>query len=103
MTGNTEKWLSLLGLAARARELVTGEELVLQDVRKKRVQLVLIASDASESTAKKVHDKCHHYGVLCKSGVDRSALGAAIGKGERVIIGIKSRGFAEKISELMDQ
>ena len=70
MMTSSDKWISLLGLAARARELVTGE-LVLNDIRRKRVFLVLIAADASASTAKKVQDKCTHYGVPCKVGVDR--------------------------------
>lgn len=47
------QWLSLLGLAARARKLVTGEELVVKDIRRKNVSLVLLANDASELTSKK--------------------------------------------------
>jgi ribosomal protein L7Ae-like RNA K-turn-binding protein len=43
-----EKWLSLLGLANRARKLVTGEELVVQRNSKKRVHFVLLANDASK-------------------------------------------------------
>ncbi|MDQ0206305.1 YlxQ family RNA-binding protein [Alkalicoccobacillus murimartini] len=103
MTSQSEKWLSLLGLAARARELVTGEELVLKDVRKKSVCLVLLAGDASESTAKKVKDKCLYYNIPLQQVADRASLGAAVGKAERVVIGIKSRGFAGKITELLDQ
>ncbi|MCM2674704.1 YlxQ family RNA-binding protein [Alkalicoccobacillus plakortidis] len=103
MTNPSEKWISLLGLAARARELVTGEELVLQDVRKNRVCLVLLAADASDATAKKVKDKCTHYKIPLKQVADRAVLGAAVGKAERVVIGIKSRGFAKKITELLDQ
>ncbi len=48
-----QHYLSLLGLCMRAGELVTGEELTLEAVRKKNVALVLLASDASENTAKK--------------------------------------------------
>lgn len=103
MSNQEQKWISLLGLAARAREIVTGEEMVLQDVRKKRVCLVLLAADASESTAKKVKDKCSHYHIPVKQVADRTTLGSAIGKAERVVIGIKNRGFAAKITELLDQ
>lgn len=35
MTLNNEKWLSFLGLANRARKLISGEELVIGEVRKK--------------------------------------------------------------------
>ncbi|TSB46445.1 YlxQ family RNA-binding protein [Alkalicoccobacillus porphyridii] len=98
-----EKWISLLGLAARARELVSGEELVINDIRRKNVYLVLISADASAATAKKIQDKCQHYDIPYKVGADRFVLGSAIGKAERVVIGVKSKGFAGKISDLMDQ
>lgn len=39
MTLNNEKWLSFLGLANRARKLISGEELVIGEVRKKKQSL----------------------------------------------------------------
>jgi ribosomal protein L7Ae-like RNA K-turn-binding protein len=47
------QWVSLLGLCARARMLVTGEELVIKGVRNKSVALVIVANDASDGTKKK--------------------------------------------------
>ena len=32
---NQEKWISFLGLANRARKLVTGEELVIKEIQRK--------------------------------------------------------------------
>lgn len=92
-----EQWVSLLGLAARARKLVTGEELVVKDIRRKNVSLVLLADDASELTKKKVIDKCKYYNVNVKVVANRSILGTAIGKHERVVVGITDEGFAKKI------
>lgn len=48
-----EQWISFLGLANRARKLISGEELVVREVRKQKAKLVLLASDASENTKKK--------------------------------------------------
>jgi ribosomal protein L7Ae-like RNA K-turn-binding protein len=50
---NKQKILNMLGLARRAGKLVTGEELVVDEVRKQKAKLVFVASDASENTRKK--------------------------------------------------
>lgn len=97
------KWISLLGLAARARKLVTGEELVIKEVRRGTVKLVLLSTDASEQTKKKVLDKCGHYTVPVRIASDRQTLGQAIGKAERVVIGVMDDGFAKKMTTLLDQ
>lgn len=49
---NKEKILQFLGLATRARKLVTGEELVISEVRRGNAKLVIVAEDASENTRK---------------------------------------------------
>ena len=41
------KWYPLLGLANRARKVVSGEDLVIKEVRHARAKLVLLAADAS--------------------------------------------------------
>lgn len=42
------KAYSLLGIAYSARKLVTGEELVLKEVRRQKARLVIISEDISE-------------------------------------------------------
>ena len=50
--------LQLLGLAARARKTISGEELVIKEIRNGKAKLVFLASDASANTTKKIQDKC---------------------------------------------
>ncbi len=95
------QWFSLLGLAARARKLVTGEELVIKDIRKNNVYLVIVADDASQLTKKKLQDKCKYYNVTLKFVADRQVLGSAIGKHERVVVGVIDKGFALKLLSLL--
>jgi ribosomal protein L7Ae-like RNA K-turn-binding protein len=97
------KWISLLGLAARARQLVTGEELVIKEVRRRTVSLVLLSNDGAEQTKKKILDKCSHYNIPVRIVSNRATLGQAIGKAERVVIGVKDVGFAKKMMMLIDQ
>jgi ribosomal protein L7Ae-like RNA K-turn-binding protein len=94
-----DKALSALGMAMRAGKLITGDETVLKSLRGGKVHLVILAADASDNTKKKYRDKCATYGVALAEVFDRAALGAAIGKEERVLIGIADRGFAEMIQK----
>lgn len=55
-------FLSLLGLASRARKIVTGETLI-KKIRTNAIYLVIIASDASDNTKKKFIDKCTSYNL----------------------------------------
>lgn len=82
---DTKKLLGMLGLAARARKLITGTELVTEAVRKQPAKrsngLVLIAADASENTTKRIENCCTHYHVTCiRIAVGKDELSRAVGK-----------------------
>ncbi|WP_188068680.1 YlxQ family RNA-binding protein [Brevibacillus brevis] len=97
----TAKAAQLLGLAMRARKIVSGEGLVITAVRNGQARLVLLASDASDNTAKKVKDKCSYYGVSCVTTGDRHSLGHAIGKDGRVTVAVTDGKLAESIQRLL--
>ncbi|WP_110112794.1 YlxQ family RNA-binding protein [Bacillus sp. CGMCC 1.16541] len=99
---NDERWRSFLGLANRARKIISGEELVVKEVRKQNAKLVILAKDASANTLKKVTDKCTHYNVQVKFVDDRYVLGQAIGKEARVVVAVLDGGFASKLVTMLD-
>ncbi|AQQ53718.1 YlxQ family RNA-binding protein [Planococcus lenghuensis] len=92
-----------LGLAARARKITTGEELVIKEVRNGNAKLVLLSEDASKNTSKKLHDKCKSYKVDLRVFGTRSEIGHAIGKDERVTVAVTDSGFAKKFIRLFDE
>ncbi|MGM9928821.1 MAG: YlxQ family RNA-binding protein [Bacillus sp. (in: firmicutes)] len=98
---NQPKWASLLGLAYRARKVITGEELVIKEVRSGKAKLVLLSSDASSNTEKKITDKCSYYNVPIMKVENREQLGHAIGKDERVVLAVLDDGFAKKLKTLL--
>lgn len=100
---NTQKILQLLGLATRARKVITGEELVVSEVRSGKARLVMVAEDASQNTKKKLRDKCHTYKIDFREFSNRYELGHAIGKEQRVVIAIMDSGFAKKMVSLLDE
>ncbi|MEH6940464.1 YlxQ family RNA-binding protein [Bacillus sp. JJ722] len=98
---NQPAWASFLGLAYRARKVATGEELVIREVRNGKAKLVLLSSDASSNTEKKITDKCSYYNVPLVRVENREQLGNAIGKDARVVIAILDEGFAKKLRTLV--
>jgi ribosomal protein L7Ae-like RNA K-turn-binding protein len=92
-----------LGLASRARKLVTGEELVTKGIQNRQIVLVIISQDASENTFKKITDKCRTYNVRWVQFGDRDLLGQAIGKGPRVVIGVTDSGFSARLQQLISK
>ncbi|PGS47166.1 YlxQ family RNA-binding protein [Bacillus sp. AFS041924] len=98
----TDRGLSLLGLAARARKVVSGEELVVKEVQQKRAKLVILSKDASDLTAKKIKDKTTYYNTPLCYVETRYELGHAIGKDARVVVAITDQGFATKLQTLLN-
>ena len=92
--------LNLLGLARAARQLVSGEAIVLKNIQTKKAKFVFLASDAGQATTKKFTDKCNSYGIPCSRAFTKSQLSQATGQ-SRTIIGVVQPGFASKFEELL--
>jgi ribosomal protein L7Ae-like RNA K-turn-binding protein len=98
----SKQWMSLLGLANRARKIISGEELAVKEIRSGRAKLILLAADASNNTTKKITDKCNFYHIPIKIVENRELLGQAIGKEARVVVAVLDGGFAGKLVTLLD-
>ncbi|MGI6781674.1 MAG: L7Ae/L30e/S12e/Gadd45 family ribosomal protein [Acholeplasmataceae bacterium] len=83
----------VLGLIQRARKLIIGTELVIKGLQKQEVSLVLVASDASNNTKKKMTDKANFYQVKIIE-LDSNLLNQSIGKKGAKVVGITDLGFA---------
>lgn len=78
-----KKYEGVIGLAKRAGKLATGTESVLDAVRAKKSALVLVASDASEDTKKRISDKCAFYdGRYIVLPTTKSELGGVLGRND---------------------
>jgi ribosomal protein L7Ae-like RNA K-turn-binding protein len=96
------QWKSLLGLANRARKIISGEELSVKEIRSGKAKLILLSEDASANTVKKITDKCKSYGVPFRMIENREVLGHSIGKEARVVVAVLDGGFAKKLLTLLD-
>ena len=91
------KVLSMLGLAARGRNVVSGELQTLDAIKDGSAMLVIVAEDASENTRKLFTDKCSYYQVPIKLYGTREELGRAIGKDIRSSLAVVNAGLAQSI------
>lgn len=88
----------MLGLAVRAGGVVFGEAAVREAVRRKEVYLVIISSDASENTQKRLCNSCEFYGIRLLKAEDRFELGHICGRESAVTVGVKIKEIAENLS-----
>ena len=96
------KELSLLGLAAKAGKLVSGEFMTEKSVKEGKARLVLVATDASDNTKKMFRNMCDFYKVpLCLIG-DKETLGHVIGKQFRASLAVTDDGFTKAIQKQLD-
>lgn len=91
-----DKIYNLIGLAMRARKIVSGEELI-DAIRKHKVSLVIVCDDASDNTKKRYSDKCKFYNIDLIYVDSSIRLNKAIGKVNRMAIGIQDEGFKNSI------
>lgn len=91
-----KRLLGVLGLAARAGALISGQEACLKAVRSGKVQLLLLDGSASGRTIRTFQDACRRCGVPCIVLEQADVLGPSIGRPAGKIAGIAEEGFAAK-------
>ena len=96
------KVLSLLGLAFRSGNLVSGEFATREAVRKKAATLVIVANDASDNTKKMFENSCAYYKVPVYQFGMKEELGHAMGKEMRASLAVLDSGFAKALREKLD-
>lgn len=92
-----DKVLSMLGLAERSRNVVSGGFATEQAVKSGKASLVIIAEDASDNTRKKYSNMCNFYKAPCVIYGTKDVLGHSMGKEERSVLAVTDEGFANSI------
>jgi len=95
--------LNFIGLMNRAGAIITGTELVLNGVRSGKVKFVLIDSQVSMRTFKKITDKCQYYNVSYIKVDEHTSLGAAIGNTSRKVLGLTDPKFIKALNKKIDE
>lgn len=98
-----KKLFGLLGLAAKAGKVQSGEFCTEKSVKSGRAKLCIVGSDASDATKKHMSDMCSFYKVpVFMSVTDKDTLGHVIGRGMRASLTVEDAGFAESMRKLIE-
>ena len=87
--------INTIGLALRARKVALGTDMTITRLRTKNVFLIILATNASHTTKKKVYDKAKTYGVEVIEVLTSDEISRALGKEDIKVIGITDRGFSQ--------
>ena len=105
----TERALRLLGLAVKGGRVTVGVPLICDALKKsatdKKPRLVLLASDASANSQKRMRDRTAFYGVECRDiSADSGRLALAVGKREAAVVAVavSDGGLADAILQILD-
>lgn len=99
---NHTKLCGLIGIATKAGKIVAGTDACLEEIKKGKVSLIMVAEDASDRTKetfKKEAEKCH---IAIYEILSIEKMSKAIGKVNKAVIGIKENGFSKKMISIIN-
>ena len=97
------KVLNTLGICTCARKISYGETL-LKDIKNKKVYFVVVASDASENSKKRLIDKCTFYKCEYAIILDKASITKAVGRVDLISgVGIKDYNLVKKLKENIER
>lgn len=98
-----DRILSNLGLAQKAGQIASGEFSVEKAVKSGLAHLVIVASDASDNTKKKMSNMTTFYEVPIFYYASKDELGNCIGKEYRSMVAVLHPGFADSIQKQLER
>ena len=98
MTNN--KILGLIGLSARARNIAFGADSVEMEIKKRKIHLIIIATDSSGRTKSKFQKLSEEYNIPIIVVETIENLSKSIGKSNKAIIGIKDINIVNEIQRI---
>ena len=96
------KVCGLLGLATRAGKTVFGTEACVQAIEKKKIKLLIIATDAAERTKMNFKNICSKAKIPIIEYLNSDELSKAIGQNNKAILGIKDTNFSNEIIKIIN-
>jgi len=97
-----EKALGMIGIAKKARKVVSGEFSCEKAIKAKEAYLCIVASDASDNTKKAFRNSCDFYHVPYVEFSTKDLLGHAIGNEFRASIAIIDEKLAKSILDKIE-
>ena len=97
-----DRLLSFLGICRRAGKLVIGNDPVREAIETDKAFLVMVASDISQNTLKKVNAAVASGSVPCyKVARTKDEISFSLGK-TSACLAVIDKGFADKFTQLIE-
>ena len=96
------KVFSMIGLATRARKVVSGEFSTEKSVKSGRSHMVIVSEEASDNTRKMFQNMCTYYKVPIYFFGKKEELGHAMGKEMRASLALLDAGFSKALVKQME-
>ena len=100
---NEKQIYSLLGLATKSRNLVSGESITESTVKSGKARLVIVAGDVSDNTRKMFTNMCEFYQTPLYFFGTKDSLGHAMGKDFRASLAVTDAGFAKSVTKYLKE
>ena len=99
---SNEKILGLLGLATRSGKIISGTDACLEYINKKKIKVLIVATDASDRTKKKFDEISKMNNIPIYQMFNIETLSKSIGKKNKAVIGIIDVNFSKEIIKRID-
>ncbi len=96
------KILGLIGFAARARKISFGSDSVESQIKNKKVNIIIVAEDASERTKTKFNKLAQINNIPIFIIGKIQELSKSIGKSNKAIIGIEDINLSKEIQRIIN-
>ena len=96
------KFRSYMGFAARSKNIQVGYNTALMLIAKRRVKLLIIATDVGDNTKSKLTQKCVTNNIKYRVFGEASELSHMTGNVDKGVFAIVDKGFAESICKEID-
>lgn len=97
---NESRALNLLGLAMRAGQVISGDDMAEREIRAGRAAIVLLDEGASARTRDKYEGLCQRKGITLFL-LSEDSLGRSIGKDGRMVATLKKGPLARQMETLL--
>ena len=97
-----DKVLSMLGIAAKSGNVVSGEFSTEKAVKSGQAYLVIVSAEASENTKKSFFNMTDFYHVPCYCYGSKEELGRCIGKEFRASLAVIDENLAKAVENKLE-
>lgn len=82
-------------------KVIAGTDVCIDNIKTKKVRMLIIATDASDKTKQNMKYVCEQNSTSCLEFGKIEDLSKAIGANNKAVIGIKEKNFANEILKII--